>query len=138
MREGFIQKHNTEATWKLKDDIDRSYILVTFASVRDKKWVTRMRKNANLQFRPHGAPISIREDATSEQVSVFRKALKTCNRLRRLKYCVFHKEGKIRVGRPPDHKWYRFDSPEVLAMLERNPEPGEQERRERDFQSGKL
>ena len=117
--DNFIRSHTPEKVeWVTGSSIVRPYILLTFHSVRGKKVVQRRRANIDFNYRPHGKEILIRDDLSPEEELCFLEAQRRCEALQNKGFAVMQSDLRIRVGIPPNLKWYKYDAPEIWKMLD--------------------
>ena len=89
----FIESHAPkEVQWVTGSSVVRPYILLTFRNVRDKKEVQRRRGKIDVGYRPHGNPISIRDDLSSEEENCLVEAQRRCKALQSKGFAVVRSE----------------------------------------------
>ena len=72
----FIAPHAFEVQWVIKSSVAKSYFPLTFPSNRKGKAVEERRRKIDISYRPHGRPITIREDYAPEEDGYVEKAKK--------------------------------------------------------------
>ena len=117
--DNFISSHSPEVQWVVANNVAKSYILLTFPSARKCKEVRERRKTADINYRPHSRPITMCRDLSPEEDSCLEEAERTFGRLGSKNVDVFRRGLEIRIGNPPNAKWYKYNSPEILELLEK-------------------
>jgi len=108
-----------EIHWVLKTKTP--YIIIKFSNNSDKNAVEKSRKNLDSKYQPHGSKIYIRTDYTPNQLAEAQETQKISTTLRSKGYFTYFQDSKIRIGKPPKSKWFRYDSLEIRDMIARSP-----------------
>ena len=96
------------------------YIILRFEKIEDKKLFEKYRRNIGSTYRPHGDIVRLRNDLTRSQTTSAISAIKVASELRKNNVIAYAQDGRVRIGLPPNSKWFLHDDNEIKTMLIRH------------------